>query len=102
MKTFQTEKGVHEVPYSTHIQPKASSVATEEKKGMPTFSPLIRWGLPGLLTQITRHALSDEDADLLLLGALTVFSACLPNVSGVYGERKIGRASCRERVYVLV
>jgi hypothetical protein len=41
--------------------------------------------LPDYLKQITSHANSREDADLLLLGSLVVISACLPNVWGIYG-----------------
>jgi hypothetical protein len=34
-------------------------------------------------------AVSAVDADLLILGSLTVFSACLPNVYGVYDRREV-------------
>lgn len=44
---------------------------------------------PGLLHAITSNADSPEDADLLLLGSLTVFSACMPNVYGVYGQHEV-------------
>lgn len=56
---------------------------------MPTFSQDIKDGLPSLLSQIVAKAISPEDADLLLLGSLTVFSACLPNVYGIYGGREV-------------
>ena len=56
---------------------------------MPTFSQDIKDTLPSLLTQIVSRANSPEDADLLLLGSLTVFSACLPNVFGNYGGREV-------------
>ena len=42
-----------------------------------------------MLAQIVSRANSPEDADLLLLGSLTVFSACLPNVFGNYGGREV-------------
>lgn len=45
--------------------------------------------MPGLLHAITSNADSPEDADLLLLGSLTVFSACMPNVYGVYGQHEV-------------
>ena len=47
---------------------------------LPTFSQDVKERLPSLLKQIVQNALSNEDADLLILGSLTVFSACLPNV----------------------
>ena len=59
---------------------------TEE---MPTFSESVADLLPALLSQIVAKAVSPEDADLLLLGSLTTFSACLPNVYGIYGGREV-------------
>lgn len=61
----------------------------EEIEDMPTFSQEVRNTLPSLLSQIVSCANSPEDADLLLLGSLTVFSACLPNVFGNYGGREV-------------
>ena len=56
---------------------------------MPTFSQNIYSLLPDFLTQIINKAKNFEDADLLILGSLTVISACLPNVSGYYAEREV-------------
>ena len=61
----------------------------EDIEDMPTFSQDIKDTLPILLAQIVSRANSPEDADLLLLGSLTVFSACLPNVFGNYGGREV-------------
>lgn len=61
----------------------------EDIEDMPTFSQDIKDTLPSLLAQIVSRANSPEDADLLLLGSLTVFSACLPNVFGNYGGREV-------------
>lgn len=61
----------------------------EEVQPMPTFSQEVQSQLPSLLSQIVNKANSPEDADLLLLGSLTVFSACLPNVFGNYGGREV-------------
>jgi len=56
---------------------------------MPTFSQSILARLPPFLLKITDIANSPEDADMLLLGSFTVFSACLPNVYGQYGQREV-------------
>ena len=56
---------------------------------MPTFSQNIYSLLPDFLTQIINKAKNYEDADLLILGSLTVISACLPNISGYYAEREV-------------
>ena len=38
---------------------------------------------------LVADAVSEVDADLLILGSLTVFSACMPNVYGVYDRREV-------------
>lgn len=43
--------------------------------------------LPKLLKTICSYANSPSDYDLLLLGSLICFSACLPNICGVYARR---------------
>ena len=63
--------------------------SSESSDPMPTFSQNIYSLLPDFLTQIINKAKNYEDADLLLLGSLTVISACLPNVSGYYAEREV-------------
>jgi hypothetical protein len=60
-----------------------------QEKQLPAFPKEIFESLPGLLHAITSNADSPEDADLLLLGSLTVFSACLPNIYGVYGQHEV-------------
>ena len=54
-----------------------------------TFSQIVKEQLPDILKRIVADAVSDVDADLLILGSLTVFSACLPNVYGVYDRREV-------------
>ena len=54
-----------------------------------TFSQSVRAQLPGILKRIVADAVSEVDADLLILGSLTVFSACMPNVYGVYDRREV-------------
>ena len=66
-----------------------SSQCSESSDPMPTFSQDIYGLLPSFLTQIINKAKNYEDADLLILGSLTVISACLPNVSGYYAEREV-------------
>ena len=66
-----------------------SSQCSESSDPMPTFSQEIYSLLPSFLTQIINKAKNYEDADLLILGSLTVISACLPNISGNYAEREV-------------
>lgn len=65
------------------------SVDFTDQEPMPAFTPLIRSDLPAFLQKITAAANSDPDADILLLGSLTVLSACLPSVSGIYADREV-------------
>ena len=73
--------------------PKSSPSSTEEveepEETLPTFSQSIRSSLPSLMQRIVTDSVSDVDADLLILGSLTVFSACMPNVFGVYDRREV-------------
>lgn len=56
---------------------------------MPTFSQDIKDTLPGFLRKIADLSTSPEEADLLILGAITVFSSSLPNVYGNYDGREV-------------
>jgi hypothetical protein len=56
---------------------------------MPTFPEEIFENLPELLKRVVAKATSPEEKDLLLLGSLAVFSACLPNMYGIYDSRKV-------------
>jgi len=60
-----------------------------EEEPMPTFSQDIKDSLPEFLTRIINISNSDADADILLLGTLTVLSACMPHIYGVYDKRII-------------
>lgn len=66
-----------------------SSQCSESSEPLPTFSQEIYSFLPSLLTQVINKSNNFEDADILILGSLTVISACLPNISGNYAEREV-------------
>ena len=63
--------------------------AAPEPLPLPTIRPEVVEQLPPLLRDIAHCANSPEDADILILGSIVTFSACLPNLSGVYGEREV-------------
>jgi len=56
---------------------------------IPTIPREVYNNLPDLLQQIISKADSPEDADLLLLGSITVFSSCLPNIYGLYNQCEV-------------
>ena len=97
-------KGIGTEPdYKTHLSPFVSSQkAVEENEEneeneetrhpdepLPTFSPLVKDYLPPIMQRVVSDTASDSDADLLILGALTTFSACMPNVYGIYDKREV-------------
>ena len=61
----------------------------EEEPPLPTFALEIRDLLPEFFRKIVDQSVSKEDADILLLSSLTVISAALPNVSGIYNRRPV-------------
>ena len=75
------------LPKSNYTAPLTGSNPLNQSIG--TFSQSIHDQLPDILKRIVADAVSEVDADLLILGSLTVFSACLPNVYGVYDRREV-------------
>ena len=60
-----------------------------QDESLPTFTPQIHKALPDFLRKIIDIADSPEDGDILLLGTLTVLSACLPQIEGIYNKRPV-------------
>ncbi len=86
---FSTNSPHGETGETEEFEETESSQSSESSDPMPTFSQDIYGLLPSFLTQIINKAKNFEDADLLILGSLTVISACLPNISGNYAEREV-------------
>ena len=77
-----------------HFSSRNASEESEEseenaRQPLPAFSHSIRSNLPSIMQRIVEDSSSDVDADILILGSLTVFSACIPNVYGVYDRREV-------------
>ncbi|MBK5214891.1 MAG: DUF3987 domain-containing protein [Flavobacteriaceae bacterium] len=77
------------------VKPKKSEIRIQknsnpkEPETMPTFPESVYNTLPEFLQQVVKPSTSPEEKDILLLGALTAFSACFPNLFGVYDQRKV-------------
>ena len=56
---------------------------------LPTISETVYENLPEFLKQASAKATTPEEKDILLLGTITAVSACLPNIYGIYAERKV-------------
>ncbi|TDU40359.1 primase-like protein [Gelidibacter sediminis] len=70
----------------------ATNVATvvdAPGQAMPTIPDEVFNTLPQFLQQVVNPASSQEEKDILLLGALTAFSACFPKLFGIYDQRKV-------------
>ncbi len=61
----------------------------EEKQPLPTIPTTVYNNIPTFLQQVVKPSSSNEERDILLLGALTAFSACFPKLFGVYDQRKV-------------
>ncbi len=57
---------------------------------LPNFPEKVFENLPYFFQRIVANANSSEDKDILLLGSLVTLSACLPNVYGIYAQKKVG------------
>lgn len=68
---------------------KEKPAASQELADMPTFPESLFPQLPQILKEVVSIADSNEERDILLLGSLGVFSACLPKVSGIYAGKRV-------------
>jgi hypothetical protein len=73
------------------LQPtvETSGCIIETKEEMPTFSDALYDTIPDFLKEVVQPSSSDEERDIMLLGTLTAFSACFPNLFGIYDEHKV-------------
>ena len=71
--------------------PIAESAESAENSAepLPSFSQSISDNLPTIMQRIVKSSVSDVDADILVLGSLTVMSACIPKVYGMYDGREV-------------
>lgn len=69
--------------------PRLADGSSAQPVPLPTFSQAVRKDLPSIMQRIIADSVSDVDADILILGSLTVFSACIPNVYGMYDCREV-------------
>lgn len=56
---------------------------------LPHFSESVYDGLPPFLQTVVSNAISYDDRDVILLGAIGCLSVCFSNVCGVYDERVV-------------
>ena len=90
LSTQATREKYSKSPISPESPSENIGEIEEIEETSPTFSDQInKEDLPPFLSKMLNRALSTSDSDLLLLGAITAMSACLPNISGFYAERDV-------------
>jgi hypothetical protein len=65
------------------------SASESKPEVMPTFTSQVYDTIPEFLKEVIAPSSSDEERDIMMLGALTAFSACFPKVYEIYDERKV-------------
>ena len=60
---------------------------TQDENDLPLFPKEVYEHLPPFLDRVVKSAISPSDRDILLMGSLSVLSATLSKVCGVYDER---------------
>ena len=67
----------------------AETAEMDQEIELPTFSQEVADSLPDFLKKIVSISNSEADSDILLLGTLTVLSACMPHIKGVNDRRTV-------------
>ncbi|KXO00926.1 DNA primase [Aequorivita aquimaris] len=75
--------------HNNEVATNVATVVDVPEQAMPTIPDKVFNTLPQFLQQVVNPASSKEEKDILLLGALTAFSACFPKLFGVYDQRKV-------------
>ena len=74
---------------NNEVATNVATVVDASEQAMPTIPDEVFNTLPQFLQQVVNPASSQEEKDILLLGALTAFSACFPKLFGIYDQRKV-------------
>ncbi len=78
------------IKQKVNIDAKENVASTETiKDTLPTISENVYQTIPEFLKLVIEPASSAEEKDILLLGAVTAFSACLPKMFGIYDQNKV-------------
>ncbi|WP_417855546.1 DUF3987 domain-containing protein [Xanthomarina gelatinilytica] len=74
---------------NNEVATNVATVVDAPEQAMPTIPDEVFNTLPQFLQQVVNPSSSQEEKDILLLGALTAFSACFPKLFGIYDQRKV-------------
>lgn len=92
--TFQNQKNSvmnsnSTTPEDMQLPNSELSFEEESHETMPTFPDSCFHHIPEFLKDAVVYAPSKEERDVLLLGSIVCISACLPNIYGIYDNRKV-------------
>ncbi|HEY3372591.1 MAG TPA: DUF3987 domain-containing protein [Prolixibacteraceae bacterium] len=73
----------------TDFRSPVSGLLSPVPDDLPTFPDPVFENLPALLQKVVARCNSNEERDMMLLGALATVGAGLPKVSGYYGEKRV-------------
>lgn len=74
---------------NNEVETNVATIVDTPNQAMPTIPEKVYENLPQFLQQVVNPANGQEEKDILLLGALTAFSACFPKLFGIYDQRKV-------------
>ncbi|CAM1365431.1 DNA primase [Tenacibaculum soleae] len=87
---------IHQAGIKIASEQESNNATTEKatpietiKDNLPTISENVYQTIPEFLKLVVEPASSAEEKDILLLGAVTAFSACLPKLFGIYDQNKV-------------
>lgn len=60
-----------------------------DRVALPTFSDIVGSHLPEFLQAVAAYGRNPKETDTMLLAAITVVSGCLPNIEGIYDDRRV-------------
>ena len=91
ISTSTTKSAISAKSTISALRPNAeiADIAETAEIELPTFSSQTYEDLPDFLKKIASTSNSEQDSDILLLGTLTVLSACMPHIKGVYDRRTV-------------
>src|SRR5690606_13210356 len=80
-------------PYKEPIEDEVllikDDLLTEDYIDSPTFSTSLIPQLPQFLKHVIKYTKTDQEKDIMILGAITAISACLPKIYGIYDGDKV-------------
>ena len=78
-------------PFPSDMQHDLDAVSTSgsEPPALPTFPGSVYADLPEFLKKVVAPCLTDEERDIMLMGALVSLSSCLPKVYGIYDRKRV-------------